>query len=249
MSPSFFLDRSVQDRADHWDRGDDSIEQPPRPKLGLGPEQVRRRIPKPELNRIFLERDRFHNGEDRAEWPGGALSKERLHAGPKILGRHEELSLPPVAPRTARGSEVETKGFRARRNGRERRQALGSRVPRRIEQIHCRLTQGEPRQSFPLTRVVGFLHGIEALQEPEPPPDPLAASTREALDPGNPFIDRQPRGVDQGVDLVRPQSGTDTEVCDQTLSLRRISRRDRLAELVEILLRQVVPREQAVATL
>src|SRR5207247_5906173 len=133
------------------------------------------------------------NGEDRAEWPGGALSKERLHAGPKILGRHEELPLPPVAPRTARGSEVETKGIRARRNGRERRKALGSRVPRRIEQIHCRLTQGEPRQSFPLTRVVGLLHGIEALQEPDPPPAPLPAPTLAALDSSNPYLDRQPR--------------------------------------------------------
>src|SRR5213594_4076042 len=249
VSPRLLLDWPVHDRADHWDRGDDSIEQPPRPKLGLGPEQVRRRIPKPELNRIFLERDRFHNGEDRAEWPGGALSKERLHAGPKILGRHEEIPLPPVAPRTARGSEVETKGIRARRNGRERRQAFGSRVLRRIEQIDRRLTEGEPRQSFPLARVVGLLHKVEALQESEPPADALTASAREALDPGNPFLDRQPRRVDQGVDLVRPQPGPDAEVGDQTLSLRRISRGDRLAEQVEILLRRVLAREKALANL
>src|SRR3989441_2636000 len=106
VSPRLFLDRPGQDRADHRDRGDDSIEQTAGPKLGLGPEQVRRRVPKPPLDRILLDHDGLHNGEDRSERAGGALSKERLDAGPKILRRHEELPLPPVASPAARGSEV-----------------------------------------------------------------------------------------------------------------------------------------------
>src|SRR5438093_794563 len=249
VSSRLLLDWPVQDRADHGYRGDDSIEQPSGPKLGLGPEQVRRRLPEPELDRVLLERDRFHNGEDCAERPGGALLKEDLDAGPKVLGRHEELPLPPVAPRTACRSKVKTKGIRARRNGRERRQALCSRVLRRIQQIDRWLTQGESRQSFPLTCIVGLLHRIEALQESEPPADPLTASTRESLDPSNPFIDRQTRRIDQGVDLVRSQPGPDAEVGDQALSLRRISGSDRLAEQVEILLGQILARKQAVANL
>src|SRR2546425_624918 len=148
------------------DRGGDPIEQPSGPKLGLGPEQVRRGFPIPQFDRILGDAHGFHDSENRAKHAGGRIPKVRLHASAKILGWNEEIPLPPIAPRTDRGMEVEAEGVRLRRDGRKRRQAFCSRILLGVEQVDGRLAQGEPRESLPLPGEVDLFHRIEAFQEP-----------------------------------------------------------------------------------